>query len=614
MADPELPYAQVVHRVLGVGADTDADADLHPDLSVLAGLTVTFTPQPSVIKWLGAGGPVTHPNKVVMGIYDSQGYLRLTHDSAQEGVWLLASSHEDMVPSGWTYTAKWSLNAIPAVSFSAPPGAVIDLTTVIPVPANPGSQLTDWLAAVEAAQAAQAAAEAAAEAAANGIEERARVFPVAAGSDPSVAYSALAAAGGGELRFLPGAHALTTTLTLDQPVPTLITGRGAVIAPPAAAPAFTCDAGAESTPPVVFDGLAIDGTTAASQIGIKAVDHYGLVIRNTMISNCGTGVLLEDRDDWTESSDFDRLHIDYCTTGIKLNHVAGGRGSFRYASWGMVHVDHVPTGGIGLEITSGADFGGSAIGLLQVHTQNDSVTALSVNGQIFGARIRLHAECYYESPTGAYAIDIGADAAAETAQVMLTIGALGWTADVNNPHGKAFTILGYRDGRTLAAMAPTTQVLRTRIPGDAWASRFAIQADGGMGWGSGAATGDVSWFRSGAAVMRGNFDLDQRRGAFSNPSFESRIDGDGAARLQIIAGGAIRWGDGTNPADVGLYRYVANVLKVDAGDHLMVDGTWNGGMLRLGAYYLWVDSSGDLRIKSSAPSSDTDGTVVGTQS
>jgi len=32
-----------------------------------------------------------------------------------------------------------------------------------------------------------------------------------------------------------------------------------------------------------------------------------------------------------------------------------------------------------------------------------------------------------------------------------------------------------------------------------------------------------------------------------------------------------------------------------------------------GTYALWVDSTGDLRIKSSAPSSDTDGTVVGTQ-
>lgn len=43
-------------------------------------------------------------------------------------------------------------------------------------------------------------------------------------------------------------------------------------------------------------------------------------------------------------------------------------------------------------------------------------------------------------------------------------------------------------------------------------------------------------------------------------------------------------------------------------------GAWNTGHLRLGPYRLWVDSTGDLRIKGSAPTSDTDGTVVGTQS
>lgn len=42
--------------------------------------------------------------------------------------------------------------------------------------------------------------------------------------------------------------------------------------------------------------------------------------------------------------------------------------------------------------------------------------------------------------------------------------------------------------------------------------------------------------------------------------------------------------------------------------------TWEKGHLQLGAYHLWVDSTGDLRIKSSAPVSDTDGTIVGTQS
>jgi hypothetical protein len=36
--------------------------------------------------------------------------------------------------------------------------------------------------------------------------------------------------------------------------------------------------------------------------------------------------------------------------------------------------------------------------------------------------------------------------------------------------------------------------------------------------------------------------------------------------------------------------------------------------LYLGDYSLWVDSTGDLRIKNGAPASDTDGTIVGTQS
>lgn len=42
--------------------------------------------------------------------------------------------------------------------------------------------------------------------------------------------------------------------------------------------------------------------------------------------------------------------------------------------------------------------------------------------------------------------------------------------------------------------------------------------------------------------------------------------------------------------------------------------TWNGGHLMMGIYHLWIDATGDLRLKSSAPTSDTDGTIVGTQS
>lgn len=40
---------------------------------------------------------------------------------------------------------------------------------------------------------------------------------------------------------------------------------------------------------------------------------------------------------------------------------------------------------------------------------------------------------------------------------------------------------------------------------------------------------------------------------------------------------------------------------------------WNFNPLQVGNYVLWVDSSGRLRIKNGDPTSDTDGTVVGTQ-
>jgi hypothetical protein len=42
--------------------------------------------------------------------------------------------------------------------------------------------------------------------------------------------------------------------------------------------------------------------------------------------------------------------------------------------------------------------------------------------------------------------------------------------------------------------------------------------------------------------------------------------------------------------------------------------SWAYAPIQIGTYYLWVDTTGDLRIKNGAPTSDTDGTVVGTQS
>ena len=58
-------------------------------------------------------------------------------------------------------------------------------------------------------------------------------------------------------------------------------------------------------------------------------------------------------------------------------------------------------------------------------------------------------------------------------------------------------------------------------------------------------------------------------------------------------------------------RATGQVSMTDAG--VTLAGTYNKP-LTLGSNNLWVDGSGKLRIKSGTPSSDTDGTVVGTQS
>jgi hypothetical protein len=88
---------------------------------------------------------------------------------------------------------------------------------------------------------------------------------------------------------------------------------------------------------------------------------------------------------------------------------------------------------------------------------------------------------------------------------------------------------------------------------------------------------------------------------------------DTVARISINYQGRLSGGPGNAATDTFMSRTAANLFAMGAGDSFSVDGTWNGGMFRLGAYYLWVDGSGRLRIKSSAPTSDADGTAVGDQ-
>lgn len=62
------------------------------------------------------------------------------------------------------------------------------------------------------------------------------------------------------------------------------------------------------------------------------------------------------------------------------------------------------------------------------------------------------------------------------------------------------------------------------------------------------------------------------------------------------------------------YRLGNGVLYNKRNHIIGATGAWDDGHLVLGNYHLWVDGTGDLRIKSGAPTSATDGAIVGTQS
>jgi hypothetical protein len=83
------------------------------------------------------------------------------------------------------------------------------------------------------------------------------------------------------------------------------------------------------------------------------------------------------------------------------------------------------------------------------------------------------------------------------------------------------------------------------------------------------------------------------------------VRGQDAASSFASAGGDVNITPGVGSIDNASGNVV---IKDTAGN-----SGWNTAHLRMGIYHFWVDSSSRLRVKNSAPISDTDGTVVGTQ-
>lgn len=88
-----------------------------------------------------------------------------------------------------------------------------------------------------------------------------------------------------------------------------------------------------------------------------------------------------------------------------------------------------------------------------------------------------------------------------------------------------------------------------------------------------------------------------------------------ASRTAITASGenTVKFYRVKRQFDVPVIKTAGSGFDAEHGGFVTGIGRTDGAPLQLGAYHLWVDATGDLRIKSGAPISDTDGTVVGTQ-
>lgn len=138
-----VSYGHVTGKFLRAVADS-SDTDLYPDGQPLAGLTIKFTASVTRVKNVTADPPVTIIIDPIVCSTNDDGVL--VDVRGNPGVWLVASSDEDLNPTGWTWTATFYASSITyfSTTFALAPDQEVDLATLIPVPSSPGTELAAW--------------------------------------------------------------------------------------------------------------------------------------------------------------------------------------------------------------------------------------------------------------------------------------------------------------------------------------------------------------------------------------------------------------------------------------------------------------------------------------
>ena len=149
---PEVTHGAITGRVLGIIADTSADADVNPDTYALPDLSVTIKAAVSAVQ-VPSGKLVYIPMAISLRV-DNQGYLRLPHhvqpdgsatSDAEDEIRLVATDNPAQSQIDWAYTmtiasASGAIRPI-AFSFHVEGGTVQDLSELIPVAVVQGVQI-----------------------------------------------------------------------------------------------------------------------------------------------------------------------------------------------------------------------------------------------------------------------------------------------------------------------------------------------------------------------------------------------------------------------------------------------------------------------------------------
>lgn len=138
---------KVVGRFLRSVIDSD-DVGQEPDLVPVVGAEILFTPSlnPPIFKSINEASPITFFQESIRAVTDEAGYLHAPGEPAR-GIYLVYGFDPDIRPSGWTWNVTITPGGnFPPINFSITGTAngVVDLSTAVPVPPNPGGDIADW--------------------------------------------------------------------------------------------------------------------------------------------------------------------------------------------------------------------------------------------------------------------------------------------------------------------------------------------------------------------------------------------------------------------------------------------------------------------------------------